>query len=112
MKDSGTHYEFVCVYADDLACVMAQPHLFFQELKCQGYKLKGVGEMTYHLGGNFFSDPDGTLAWGAKTYIKRVNNQCQSIFGASPMEQTSPIDKDDHPELDTSEELSDEGIGQ
>jgi hypothetical protein len=111
MKDSGTHYEFVCVYVDDLACIMAYPHLFFQELRRRGYKLKGVGEITYHLGGDFFRDPDGTLAWGAKTYIKRVVNQCQSIFGALPKEWTSPIDKDDHPELDTSEELPIEGIG-
>jgi hypothetical protein len=111
MKDSDTHYEFVCVYVDDLACIMAYPHLFFQEVSRQGYKLKGVGEITYHLGGDFFRDPDGTLAWGAKMYIKRVINQCQSIFGALPKEWTSPIDKDDHPELDTSEELPIEGIG-
>jgi hypothetical protein len=73
--DLGTHYEFVCVYVDDLACIMAYPHLFFQELRHRGYKLKGAGEITYHLGGDFFRDPDGTLAWGAKKYIKRVVNQ-------------------------------------
>jgi hypothetical protein len=71
----------------------------------------GVGEITYHLGGDFFRDPDGTLAWGAKMYIKCVINQCQSIFGALHTKRTSPIDKDDHPELDTSEELPIEGIG-
>jgi hypothetical protein len=109
-EDCGTHYEFVCVYVDDLACVMSHPNLFFQELRSRGYKLKGVGEITYHLGGDFFRDPDDTLAWGAKTYIKRIVNQCQSIFGALPKEWTSPSDKDDHPELDTSEELSTEGI--
>jgi hypothetical protein len=33
MKAAGTHYKFVCVYFDDLACIMAYyPHLFFQEL--------------------------------------------------------------------------------
>ncbi len=110
MRDCGTHYEFVCVYVDDLACVMSYPNLFFEELRNRGYKLKGVGEITYHLGGDFYRDPDGTLAWGAKTYIKRVVNQCQSIFGHLPKEYTSPIDKDDHPELDTSEELPAEGI--
>ena len=66
MKAAGTHYEFVCVYVDDLACIMLHPNLFFQELRLRGYKLKGVGEITYHLGGDFFRDPDGTLAWGAK----------------------------------------------
>jgi hypothetical protein len=42
--------------------------------------------------------------------MKRVVNQRASIFGALPKEWTSPIDKDNHPELDTSEELSNEGI--
>jgi hypothetical protein len=60
MKDCGTHFEFACVYVDDLACIMAYPHLFFQELRRQGYKLKGVGEISYHLGGDFFGDPDGS----------------------------------------------------
>ena len=40
MKDCGTHYEYVCVYVDDLACVMIDPGLFFQELRNWGYKLK------------------------------------------------------------------------
>jgi hypothetical protein len=43
-------------------------------------------------------------------HIKHVVNQCKAIFGALPKEWTSPIDKDDYPELDTSEELSSEGI--
>jgi hypothetical protein len=89
---------------------MAYPTLFFQELRCQGYRLKGVGEITYHLGGDYFSEPDDTLTWGAKRSTKRVVNQCQSIFGALPKEWTSPIDKDDHPELDTSGEPPIKGI--
>ena len=54
---------------------MSYPNRFFEELRNRGYKLKGVGEITYHLGGDFYRNPDGTLAWGAKTYIKRVVNQ-------------------------------------
>jgi hypothetical protein len=107
MNDYGNHYEFVCVYVDDLTCVMKNPKLFFQELRSQGYKLKGAGEITYHLGGDFFRDPDCTLAcWGAKTYIKCIVNQCQSIVGDLPKKWTSPFNKDDHPEPDPSEELS------
>jgi hypothetical protein len=63
MKDCGTHYEYVCIYVDDLAIMMKQPQDFFAEIKLYQYKLKGVGEITYHfLGGDFFRDPDGTLA--------------------------------------------------
>jgi hypothetical protein len=31
------------------------------------YGLKGGEEPTYHLGGDFYRDNDGTLCWGAKT---------------------------------------------
>jgi hypothetical protein len=106
MRDCNTHYEYVCVYVDNLAVMMKDPSIFFAELKVRKYKLKGVGEISYHLGGDFYCDPDGTLAWGAKTYCKQAVNQSESIFGESPKEYTSPIDKDDHPELDMTEEAS------
>jgi hypothetical protein len=112
MKDCGTHYEYVCVYVDDLAVMMKDPSEFFADLKQRKYKLKGVGEISYHLGGDFYRDPDGTLAWGAKTYCKRIVNQSASIFGMPPKEYTSPIDKDDHPELDMTEEANPEEIKQ
>jgi hypothetical protein len=112
MKDCGTHYEYVCVWVDDLAVMMKDPRLFFEGLRLRKYKLKGVGDIHYHLGGDFYRDSDGTLAWGAKTYIKRIANQCEAIFGAPPKEYTSPIDKDDHPELDMSEEVGQEQIKQ
>jgi hypothetical protein len=83
-RDCDTHYEYVCVYVDDLAVTMKDPSLFFAELKVQKYKLKGVGEILYHLGGDFYRDPDGTLTWGANTYCKQVVNQSESIFGKSP----------------------------
>ena len=70
MCPAGSCYEYVCVYVDDLLVVMKEPSTFFQNLsKKHGYKLKGVGDPEYHLGGNFGCDSDGTLFWGAKTYI-------------------------------------------
>jgi hypothetical protein len=39
--------------------------VFFDSLTLHyGFQLKGVGT-PYHVGGDFFRDPDGTLAWGA-----------------------------------------------
>jgi hypothetical protein len=91
---------------------MKHPSLFFQDLRKQGYKLKGVREITYHLGGDFFRNPNGTLKWGEPkpTSSKCIVNQCPSIFGGLPKKWMSLIDKDDHPELDTTEELPIEGI--
>jgi hypothetical protein len=101
MKHCITHYEYVCVYVNDLAVMMKCPADFFRGLKERKYELKGVGEITYHLGGDFYRDPDGTLVWGARTYVKRILNQSEAIFGNPPKKYTSPINKADHPELDT-----------
>ena len=73
MKDMKTHYEYVCVYVDDLLAIMKDPASFFDTLTSKyNYKLKGVEEHKYHLGGNYFRDPDGTLAWGAQRYVTRM----------------------------------------
>lgn len=55
MKDCRTHYEYVCVHIDDLTVLMKVQSDFFAALEEQKYKLiKRVGEILYHLGGDFF----------------------------------------------------------
>ena len=50
-----------------------KPQEFFDSLKDKhGFKLKGVGKPSNHLGGDFFHDPDGTLAWGAQLYVEKM----------------------------------------
>ena len=62
MKDCKMHYEYICIWVDDLAMAMKNPQAFVDELKSRfGYKLKGVGAISYHLGANFYRDPDGML---------------------------------------------------
>jgi Reverse transcriptase (RNA-dependent DNA polymerase) len=69
MKDCGTHYEYVLVYVDDLMFLGKKPQVFFDSITTDhGFKLKGVGKPSHHLGGDFFHDSDGTLAWGAQSY--------------------------------------------
>ena len=71
MTDCGTHYEYVLVYINDLIFIGKKPQEFFDSLKDeQGFKLKGVGKPSYHLGGDFFCDPYGTQAWGAQLYVE------------------------------------------
>ena len=73
MRRNGLIWEFVCVYVDDLLAILVLPKVFFDTLvKKYKYQLKGVEEIKYHLGGNYFRDPDGTLCWGAQKYIKRL----------------------------------------
>ena len=46
-----------------------------------------------------------------KKYVERVKAQYLVLFGENPCTRvTSPLEKNDHPELDTSPLLNDEGI--
>ena len=103
--DAGDVYEFVCVYVDNLLAAMKNPKEFMDKLQAEpySYKLKGVEEPKYHLGGDFFHDSDGTLCYGAQTYIKRLTHDYAQLFGEEPKEAMSPLPSGDHPELDMSE---------
>ena len=111
IKDCLTHYEYVCVYVDDIMHMSTNPQLLFDSLKEKyGYNLAGVGEPSYHLGGNFDRDDDGTLAWGAQAYIKKMLSNYSQLFGTLPKEYSSPMEEGDHPELDLTAELDQDGI--
>ena len=50
MKDCGTHYEWV----DDIIAASKNPSAILRQFITEAnYKLKGVGEPTYYLGGDF-----------------------------------------------------------
>jgi Reverse transcriptase (RNA-dependent DNA polymerase) len=50
LKYCDTHYEYVCVYVDDLMAIAKIPMEFLKTLtEKHQYKLKGVGPPTYHL---------------------------------------------------------------
>ena len=71
----------------------------------------GTGPVTFHLGCDFTRDKDGTLSFGPRTYIERLAIQYKAMFGSAPSTKvSSPVEKNDHPELDTSALLDDDGI--
>jgi hypothetical protein len=111
LKDNGTHYEYVCVYVDDIMHMSKTPEILFEALKNKyHYNLAGVGEPSYHLGGNFFRDADGTLAWGAKTYINKMLANYTKLFELPPKGYSSPMADGDHPELDVTPECNQDEI--
>jgi hypothetical protein len=113
MKDMGDHYEYICMYADDIAVVSKDPQAFFDLLTgTYHYKLKGIGEMKYHLGMDIYRDKDGTLVFSAKSYIKRLSDNYELMFGEPSKYANVPLSKGGHPELDLSEELDSKGIRQ
>ena len=113
MKDCGDHYEYIACYVDDLLIVSRSPEKIIESLQADPhkFKLKGTGEVKFHLGCDFFRDEEGVMCVGPKTYIERMGLQYVDLFGEQPKQKySSPVEKNDHPELDMSPLLPAEGI--
>ena len=113
MKDCGDHYEYIACYVDDLLIASKDPQKIIDALEAEPhkFKLKGTGPVTFHLGCNFERDDDGTLRMSPQSYIDRIEAQYIALFGEKPSTAVrGPLDKNDHPELDISPLLDDDGI--
>ena len=111
MRCNGDIYEYMAIYVDDLCIVAKEPEKIIKELQDKyNYKLKNTGEISYHLGCDFFRDGTGTLCISPKTYVQKMKETYEGMFGTAPKPYTSPLENNDHPELDTSEELDANGI--
>jgi hypothetical protein len=62
------------------------------------------------LGCDYFRDNDGTLCYGPRKYIAKILDQFENMFGCKPKEYISALEMGDHPEIDNTEELDEEGI--
>ena len=55
-------YEYIAVYVDDLCIAAESPSAIIPIFKSKYHlKVKGDGKLTYHLGADFFEDPDETF---------------------------------------------------
>ena len=100
-------YEYVAIYVDDL-CIAAQyPGQIIQTLKKDfKLKVKGDGPLSHHLGADYTRDKDNTLVCQPKKYIERLDESYHSMFKKNrPKNTRTPLDKNDHPELDDTELL-------
>ena len=107
MRHNGEIYEYVAVYVDDLAIAVKDPKVFVHALTSDHrFKLKGTGPISFHLGCDFFRDRHGTMCMAPRKYIDKMTDTYERLFGSKPSTKvTSPLEKGDHPELDTSEFL-------
>jgi hypothetical protein len=112
MRRNGDVYEYIAVYVDDLAIAAKDPKAIVDILTDKyGYKLKGTGEISFHLGCDFWRDEDGVLCFAPKKYIKKMVDNYERLFGSKPTANVrSPLEKGDHPEVDTTEYLDADGI--
>ena len=115
MRDKGDHYEYIAVYVDDLLIVSRDAAAIIKTLESKpiNFKLKGTGPLSFHLGCDYFRDNDGTLCYGPLKYIDRMVTAYERMFGNKPSTKCgTPLEKGDHPELDDTELLDEDGIAQ
>ena len=114
LRRKGDLYEYIAVYVDDLCIISKDPQAITDELvNTYKLKLKGTGEIKYHLGANYYRDKDGTLCQGAEDFIKKMEATYKRFYGEDPKKMySSPLEKNDHPEIDLSDLLDEEGIHQ
>ena len=103
-------YEYVATYVDALCIVAQNPAKIIQTLK-EDYKLKVDGPLSHHLGTDYTRDKDKTLVCQPKKYIDRLVDSYHSMLKQDPPKNMrTPLDKNDHPELDDTELLTGESI--
>ena len=105
-------YEYLAIYVDDLCIAAQDPGQIIQTLK-EDFKLKvkGDGPLSHHLGADYTRDKDNTLVCHPKKYIERLAESYHSMFKRNPPKNMrTPLDKNDHPELDDSELLNGDSI--
>ena len=113
MRRIGDHYEYICVYVDDLVIASMNPQAIVDDLQTKHkFNLKGTGPIHYHLGCDYFRDHTDTLCYAPRRYVDKMVADYTRMFGEKPKAYSSPIDKGDHPEVDTSDLLDLEGIKQ
>jgi hypothetical protein len=115
MKDMGDHYEYIAVHVDDVLIASKNPEdiINLLESKLVNFKLKGTRPLEFHLGYDYFCKEDGALCYEPKKHIGRMVDAHVQMFGSKPsMKHTSPLMKNDHPELDASNLLDHDGIAQ
>jgi hypothetical protein len=61
---------------------------------------------------DFIRDNDGALCILPTKYIEKLIKNYEKSFGIKPKEFASPLEKGDHPELDTSELCTTEQVAQ
>ena len=111
-SSSSPHSAHVAAHVDDLLIASERPQDIVNLLSNKyKVKLKGAGPIKYHLGCAFARDENGTLCFAPRKCIEKMAGSCYIMFGHKPkLICMSPLEKGDHPELDTSEYLDEYGV--
>ena len=109
MKDK---YEYIAIYVDDLLIASDEQQKIIHDLKEKiNLKIKGDEPLEYHLGCDYKLDKDCTLVIQPTKYINKILDSFKEMFPHKNfINARSPLEKNDHPELDNSELCNGEQI--
>ena len=78
-------YEYIAIYVDELCIAAESPSAIIQIFKSKYHlKVKGDGKLTYHLGADYFEDPDGTFVSQTKKYIDMLADTYKRLLNEDP----------------------------
>jgi hypothetical protein len=70
--------------------------------KKYNFKLKGTGPIDFHLGQSFSWNDDGEMEISVKCYIDKMKGTYVQLYGEKPRKASSPLEQNDHPEMEDS----------
>ena len=72
MRDMGDHYEYTCVWINDMLIASKNPKALTDKLS-KNYTLKGAGPPEYYLGADIerIVEPEEIFTMGSGTYIDK-----------------------------------------
>ena len=107
LNEDGDCYDYICTHVDDFMIVSKNPQSIMDQLKAI-YAIKSIGEPEYYLENDYKRDEKGRWAIGCKKYLVEALKRVEKMFG-DLKKYSNPMETGDHPELDDSELLDDEG---
>ena len=85
-------YEYIAVYVDDLCITVESLSAIIDIFKTKyNLKVKGHGKLSYHLGADYFEDPDGTFVSQPRMYIDKLAETYKRLFNDEPPKGTRPL---------------------
>ena len=103
MRLNGDLYEYIATHVDDLCLAMRDPKSFTDILLNKyKFKLKGTGDISYHLGQTFSRNENGEMEISARRYVDKMMDTYAHLYGEKPRKASSPLEQNDHPEMDDS----------
>ena len=107
-SDDNKSYEYIATHVDDVICVAKDPAKHILELK-KKFPIRNIAENPeYYLGNDIKLQKDNTIKISLKKYITEIISKHESKYGPLRKEKV-PHSPNDHPELDDSALLDDEG---